>query len=79
VNLRIVRHVSSLAPGQRPADGFPRPVGLQVHASEGEVLHYLPGQDGEEGQAAVEGEGVVQAGLGGEVVEGVDVLGSRFG
>jgi hypothetical protein len=40
---RIIGHIPRLAARQRPADGLPSPVGLQVHASEGEVLHYLPG------------------------------------
>jgi hypothetical protein len=33
----VARHVANLAPWERPADGLPGVVGLQVHAAEGEV------------------------------------------
>ena len=80
MDLRIVGHIPRLTSGQRPADGFPRPVGLQVHAPEGQVLHYLPGHHRGPGQTAAEGEGVVQARAGGELGEGVDVpLSLRLG
>lgn len=63
--------ITCLTLGQRPADSFPTAVFLQVHAAEGEVLHYVPGDDAHAVYAVVELQDVVDAAFG---RSGVEVL-----
>lgn len=78
MNPRGFGYITYFAHGEREGDSFPGAVGAEVHASEGEVFHYFPGDDGGVAETAVEFEAVMQDALGKGGVERVVEFG-RFG
>ena len=69
VDLRIGRDIARLALGQWPPDGLPRPIFTEIHTSEGQVLHDVPGNSAHPRSTIIELQHVVHATLCCRVVE----------